>query len=571
MTLIISLIQQLSVFLVIAYLFSKTPIFKPLVSISVSLPHKVVIYIVFSSFCIMGTYFGLAVHDAIANTRAVGAVLGGLLGGPVVGFFVGLTGGLHRYTMGGFTDVACTISTTLEGLMGGLVHLYIVRRRNIETLFSPWVAFFITLAAELVQMAVILLIAKPFDQALELVILIAPPMLITNALGAALFMHMIRDQKAMFDKFSSTFSAKAMLIAERTVGIMAKGLNQQSAEKIANIILEETKVGAVAVTDKKQILAFTGIGHQHHQPGRLISSPLTLSAINDNKIVFADGINLPYHCSIDKHCKLGSAIIIPLRIGDGEVVGTIKLYEPKRKLFLNINRTLGEGIAKLLSNQILFGQFLEQKRLLTESELKLIHAQINPHFLFNALNTISAVTRTDPDKARELLLSMSHFFRKNLKRSSDMTRLEEELKHVEAYLAIERARFGERLSVNITIPTDYYDFPLPCFTLQPIIENAIKHGTSHLIETGIVTISLTQQAQQICLCVQDNAGLYQVKTSDGLGLDIVDKRIKNAFGQDYGISIECEPEQSTKVNIHLPLKRTNQTTQPATQIQEPDL
>ncbi|MCE2593637.1 sensor histidine kinase [Motilimonas cestriensis] len=560
MALIISLIQQLSVFLVIAYLFSKTPIFKPLVSISVSLPHKVVIYLVFSSFCIMGTYFGLAVQDAIANTRAVGAVLGGLLGGPVVGFLVGLTGGLHRYSMGGFTDVACAISTTLEGLMGGLLHLYIVRKRNIEALFSPLVAFFITLAAEAVQMAVILVVAKPFTQAWQLVTLIAPPMLIANALGAALFMHMIRDQKAMFDKFSSAFSAKAMLIAERTVGIMAKGLTQQSAEQIANIILEETKVGAVAVTDKKQILAFTGIGHQHHKPGRVISSPLTLSAIKDNKIVFADGVNLPYQCSVDKHCRLGSAIIIPLRIGDGEVVGTIKLYEPKHKLFLNINRTLGEGIAKLLSNQILFGQFLEQKRLLTESELKLIHAQINPHFLFNALNTISAVTRTDPDKARELLLSMSHFFRKNLKRSCDITRLEEELKHVEAYLAIERARFGDRLDVKITISPDDYSLRLPCFTLQPIIENAIKHGTSHLLEAGCVTISLTEHQEQVCLCVQDNAGLYRSKTSDGLGLDIVDKRIKNAYGQDYGLSIECEPNVYTKVNIYLP-KTTAKTIQ----------
>ncbi|MCE0555980.1 sensor histidine kinase [Motilimonas sp. E26] len=562
MALIISLIQQLSVFLVIAYLFSKTPIFKPLVSISVSLPHKVVIYLVFSSFCIMGTYFGLAVQDAIANTRAVGAVLGGLLGGPVVGFFVGLTGGLHRYSMGGFTDVACAISTTLEGLMGGLLHLYLVRKRNIEALFSPLIAFFITLAAEAVQMAVILIVAKPFAQAWQLVTLIAPPMLIANALGAALFMHMIRDQKAMFDKFSSAFSAKAMLIAERTVGIMAKGLTQQSAEQIANIILEETKVGAVAITDKKHILAFTGIGHQHHKPGRAISSPLTLGAIKDNKIVFADGVNLPYQCSVDKHCRLGSAIIIPLRIGDGEVVGTIKLYEPKHKLFLNINRTLGEGIAKLLSNQILFGQFLEQKRLLTESELKLIHAQVNPHFLFNALNTISAVTRTDPDKARELLLSMSHFFRKNLKRSCDITRLEEELKHVEAYLAIERARFGDRLDVKINISPDDYSLSLPCFTLQPIIENAIKHGTSHLLEGGCITIDLNEHPKQVCLCVQDNAGLYRSKTSDGLGLDIVDKRIKNAYGQDYGLSIECEPNVYTKVNIYLPKSLTNTSKEP---------
>ncbi len=556
MALIVSLIQQLSVFLVIAYLFSKTPIFKSLVSISVSLPHKVVIYFVFSGFCIMGTYFGLEVQGAIANTRAVGAVLGGLLGGPVVGFLVGLTGGIHRYSLGGFTDLACMISTTLEGLMGGLLHLYLVKKRNIEGLFSPWLAFFITLAAEAVQMGVILLIAKPFDQALALVTVIAPPMLIANALGAALFMHMIRDQKAMFDKFSSTFSAKAMLIAERTVGIAAKGLNQQSAKRIADIMLEETKVGAVAVTDKQKVLAFSGLGHEHHLVGRAICSDLTLTAINESKVVFADGINIPYRCSIDKNCKLGSAIVIPLRIGDGEVVGTIKLYEPKHKLFLNINKTLGEGIAKLLSNQILFGQFLEQKRLLTESELKLIHAQINPHFLFNALNTISAVTRSDPDKARELLLNLSHFFRKNLKRSADITSLDEELKHVESYLTIERARFGERLTVEIEIDPTHRSIMLPCFTLQPIIENAIKHGTSHLLESGLIKVSLDIEQDHLCLSVSDNAGLYQEPEDNadaGLGLDIVNKRIKNQFGPDYGLTIYCEPNIKTCVSIRLPL------------------
>ena len=88
----------------------------------------------------MGTYFGLTINDAIANTRAIGAVIGGLLfGGPVVGFAVGLTGGMHRYSLGGFTDVACAISTTAEGVIGGLMHLYFVRKDKSDQLFNPLV------------------------------------------------------------------------------------------------------------------------------------------------------------------------------------------------------------------------------------------------------------------------------------------------------------------------------------------------------------------------------------------------------------------------------------------------
>ncbi|GAB7262290.1 hypothetical protein DZJ_37850 [Dickeya ananatis] len=99
--LVLLLLQQMCVYLVIAYLLSKTPLFIPLMQVTVRLPHKLLCYAMFSMFCIMGTYFGLHVQDSIANTRAIGAVLGGLLGGPGVGILVGMTGGLHRYSLGG--------------------------------------------------------------------------------------------------------------------------------------------------------------------------------------------------------------------------------------------------------------------------------------------------------------------------------------------------------------------------------------------------------------------------------------------------------------------------------------
>lgn len=112
--LVLLLLQQMCVFLVIAWLMSKTPLFIPLMQVTVRLPHKFLCYIVFSIFCIMGTWFGLHIDDSIANTRAIGAVMGGLLGGPVVGGLVGLTGGLHRYSMGGMTALSCMISPSLK-------------------------------------------------------------------------------------------------------------------------------------------------------------------------------------------------------------------------------------------------------------------------------------------------------------------------------------------------------------------------------------------------------------------------------------------------------------------------
>ncbi|MBT0039946.1 sensor histidine kinase [Vibrio alginolyticus] len=555
MELVISLLQQMCVYLVLAYMLSKTPIILPLLSISSRLSHRLICYVLFSGFCILGTYFGLHINDAIANTRAIGAVMGGLFGGPVVGFAVGFTGGIHRYSLGGFTDLACAISTTAEGVIGGLLHVYLIKRNKGALLFNPSVVFSVTFVAEVVQMILLLAVAKPFDQAYELVSAIAAPMIIANSFGAALFMSILQDRKAIFEKFSATFSRRALTIADRSAGILSNGFNTENAEKIARIIYEETKVGAVAITDQEKILAFVGIGDDHHKPNTPISSQSTLDSMEKNDIIYLDGAERPYQCSIAKDCKLGSALIIPLRAGK-EVIGTIKLYEPKRKLFSTANMSMAEGIAQLLSSQILYGDYQQQQALLAQAEIKLLHAQVNPHFLFNALNTISAITRRDPDKARELIQNLSHFFRSNLKQNINTVTLKEELAHVNSYLSIEKARFTDRLEVEIDIQPELLDIKLPSFTLQPLVENAIKHGISNMLEGGKVHIYSEAHPQGHLITVEDNAGSFEPpkENHSGLGLEIVDKRLTNQFGRDAALKITCEPHQFTKMSFIIPPK-----------------
>lgn len=553
MELIFSLLQQLSVYLVIAYLLSKTPLFMPITTVSGRLSQRFSCYVLFTLFCILGTYFGLHIEDAIANTRAIGAVMGGLLGGPVVGFAVGLTGGMHRYSMGGFTDVACAISTTVEGLIGGLMHSYFVRRGQSDQIFRPFTVFTITLVAEIIQMFIILVVAEPFDKALHLVSAIALPMVIANSVGAGLFMSIIQDRKTIYEKYSAAFSSRALKIAQRSVGIMSQGFNEESTKKIAKIVYEETGVGAVAITDRDKILAFIGIGDDHHLPGTPISSGYTRRAIDGCELVYADGYDIPYCCSLHQKCKLGSALVIPLVGGNNEVLGTIKLYEPKRKLFSTVNLTLGEGIAKLLSNQILTGRYAQQQALLTQAELRLLQAQVNPHFLFNALNTINSVVRRDPDKARQLIQHLSQFFRRNLKQNIETVTLEEEIQHVNAYLEIELARFSDRLQVDICVAPELMNIKLPTFTLQPLVENAIKHGTSSLLDDGKITLHGYYDKASIVLEVEDNAGSYApIGEESGLGMKIVDKRLKNMFGKQYGLTMSYQPHEWTRATITIP-------------------
>lgn len=189
--------------------------------------------------------------------------------------------------------------------------------------------------------------------------------------------------------------------------------------------------------------------------------------------------------------------------------------------------------------------------MLTQSEIKLLHAR-EPPFLFNALNTIKAVIRRDSEQASQLVQYLSTFPQK-LKAAFGFVTLADEIEHVNAYLQIEKARFQSRLQVNIAIPQELSQQQLPAFTLQPIVENAIKHGTSQLLDTGRVAISARREGQHLMLEIEDNAGLYQpVTNASGLGMNLVDKRLRERFGDDYGISVACEPDSYTRITLRLP-------------------
>jgi two-component system LytT family sensor kinase len=236
------------------------------------------------------------------------------------------------------------------------------------------------------------------------------------------------------------------------------------------------------------------------------------------------------------------------------VIGTIKLYEKARKRFLSINRTLGVGLADLLASQLVRAHYQEQKELLVRAELKLAHAQINPHFLFNSLATIQAITRDDPGRARALLNHLADFFRMNLKRNPELSTLQEELAHVNAYLEIEKARFEDQLTVSIEVDPSLLNLKLPTFTLQPLLENAIKHGIAEMLEPGTARIHVYREGAGVRLDVEDDAGNYKEGTSaaGGLGMSIVDRRIRTLLRGSQGLSVHCEPDRLTRISILIP-------------------
>jgi two-component system, LytTR family, sensor kinase len=555
MTILAALVQTMSVFLVFFYLYCQLPFLTPLKTFKNQEPGlrgQISLYVFCTVITIFGSYSGIWLPGGVvANTRAVGATLAGLLGGPVLGLAVGATAGLHRLTLGGFTASSGALGTVVDSLLGGLVHVWY--RRRPDRLADWRLAFGVTALGETLHMGFVLLISRPFEASVVAVETIGGPMILANSLGVALFMLVVRDRNRFHDEVAAASSAKALRIAQRTLGMLSKGFPGELATSLASIVREETGVGAVAVTDTEKVLSFSGLGADHHLAGAPIASRLTRRALAEREVVFTDGVHESYRCTLSPTCPLASALVVPLEV-DGAVIGTVQLFEPHARRFGIINKSLGEGIAALLSSQILVARYQEQKSLLTMAELKLIHAQVNPHFLFNSLNTIIAITRTDPERARELLTHLSQFFRKNLKRQGELSTLEEELAHVGSYLEIEKARFQGRLVVELSIPAELMGVRLPTFTLQPLIENAIKHGLSSTLGPATTRIRARVEAGLLHIDIEDDAGAFAPGDGTGLGMKIVDRRIKNLAGDAYGVSVSCVPEQLTRVRVTIPAK-----------------
>ena len=555
MRVLISLIEAMSVFLVASYVFCASVPGLPLrrENRAGSVRTRISLYLFFTAVSVMGTYLGIRVHDgeAIANTRAVGSILAGMLGGPWLGLAVGATAGLLRLPLGGSAALAGCIATSVEGLMGGALHIAL--RRRPDRLMSWRTAAAVTIVGEVLHQCIVLLLVRPLPVGIEIVKVIGFPMVVANSVGTALFMMVFQGRQIAVDRIAAASSAMALRIAERTTGLLARGYGAEVAGELAAIIRQETGVGAVGITDAEKILAWDGLGIDHHVPGRPIFSPWTRRALATRSVAIADGVHEHWVCPVSSTCPLYAVVVVPLHLDD-HVIGTIQLYEPRRRRFGTTNRRLGEGIAALLSSQLVLARYQEQKNLLVVSELKLLQAQIDPHFLFNALNTIVAITRKDPARARELLVHLSNFFRKNLKRSSDISTLAEELDHVRSYLEIEKARFSDRLTVETDVDPELLTVRIPAFTLQPLVENAFKHGLSRTPNPGRARVHAYRRDGAVLIDIEDNAGAWVEPDfrENGLGMRIVDKRIKNLHGDGYGISVTCVPQELTRVTVRLP-------------------
>ncbi|WP_239673275.1 sensor histidine kinase [Mangrovibacillus cuniculi] len=569
------MLERLGIIVTIAFLVTRIPFFRKLIEEKEQLgvSKRLIFAFIFGVFGIIGTYTGVAVNtldgdynrwlvnlaseEAIANSRVIGVVVAGLLGGWKLGFGAGVVAGVHRFTLGGFTGIACGISTVVAGVMAGLIHRYYRQ----QIVVPPKVAFLVGMLAEAVQMMIILLVAKPFGQSYALVSQIGVPMIVANGIGAAIFMLVIQNVIRGEEKVKASESQKALSVADSTVKFMRQGLNATSAKETCIVLQEKIGVDAVAMTNKEEILAHVGLASEHHVSGGPIQTEATKRAMELRKtvVVYEEDI----HCH-DRNCPLHTAIIAPL-IQQDEVVGTLKFYFATKTEPTLVMRELVEGLGSILSTQLELAQIDQLENLAQQAELKALQAQVSPHFLFNALNVIHSLIRVEPLEARKVLLALSTYLRGNLNATHvSLTTIEDELRHVEAYLRIEEARFHDRLQVTIELDESCKYTKVPTLSIQPLVENAIKHGMRDKSIDGKVSIAVGGTKDGwVRISIRDNGsgiessrlqvlGNERVSSEIGTGIGVwnVKQRVKGLLGGS--LEINSVPQEGTTVTMIVP-------------------
>jgi LytS/YehU family sensor histidine kinase len=362
-------------------------------------------------------------------------------------------------------------------------------------------------------------------------------------------------------------------IGDETMPLLKQGLNEESAQKVTEIIHKITEVDAVAITDNEKILGFTGVGCRRHRQGGPILTGATrdvlqtgdLKIVTDHSILSCDEPGCPH--------PLHSAVIAPLKFR-GSVVGTFKLYRTSSQPMPSHIVRMAAGISALLGIQMELAEAERHRQLATRARLEALQAQIRPHFLFNVLNTIIMFSRTDVERSRELLVSLSQFFRRSLSYRGNFITLGDEVEYLSTYLSLEKARFGEKLAVRMKVDPHALGVQIPILTLQPLVENAVVHGLAPAEEGGVVGIRVHRVRDEIHVFICDNGvGMDRERLrrvfeegfgqNMGLGLTNVNDRLVSLYGESHRLHVKSRPGRGTAIRVRIPVRQPQAAAQTA--------
>lgn len=548
-SLIVSLLLNISLLLLAATLLMEI---RPLRSIlyfhDAGLPQRLLIAVLFGMMAILSTYCGINAYDAIINTRVISVTAAGLLGGPVAGIGAGLIGGIHRYFYApeSFTALGCCVGTITFGVIGAAGGKFFR-----HMIFSRLFQVGITIAGELCQVVWLFLLARPIGAVIVLEQHILIPKIIVNSLGMVLlFSTFNRFRQSRADELIDGQS-RTLYIADQCLPYLRRGLRPgEDVQKVADIIRTHAALYRVMLCDRERLVALSGFA----------AAPAALPEYMAASITSGET-----QVRTDRRARRWGerqeeAIAVPLRCG-GEVVGAMALQLDQTGLQLaGADIRFAESLASFLSTLLQRNELDREIARRRKAEFRAFQSQINPHFFFNALNTISALCRTDPDEARSLLLVLADYYRQILSINEEFVTLTTELHNVDNYLTIAKARFVDAIHFTAQVPDNTDECRLPPLIIQPLVENAVRHG-GVAVDDRRVALSARREGGRIHIAVSDQGRgfppeiLKEINDPNNKrysGLFNVCKRLVSVYGPESRLQIESGPKGST-VRFSIPV------------------
>ncbi|MFF4717041.1 sensor histidine kinase [Streptomyces eurythermus] len=330
------------------------------------------------------------------------------------------------------------------------------------------------------------------------------------------------------------------------------GLTPDAARKAVRGLRPLFGTAALGLTAEDRLLAWEGPGRHHAE-----------AALERVRQVLDTGRAQTFAVACpDPDCPVRWGAAAPLTV-DRRVPGALVVLgagEP------GSGARATEEVARWVSVQLELADLDRTRTGLIEAEIRALRAQISPHFVYNSLAAIASFVRTDPERARELLLEFADFARYSFRRHGAFTTLAEELRAVEQFLELVRARFGPRLEVTLRIAPEVLPVAVPFLCLQPLVENAVKHGLEGSAGRGRITITARDEGATARIVVEDNGvgmepdRLRRILRGEdgptaGIGLRNVDERLRQVYGDEHGLVIETGVGAGMKVTLRVPKYR----------------
>jgi two-component system, LytTR family, sensor kinase len=342
----------------------------------------------------------------------------------------------------------------------------------------------------------------------------------------------------------------ALHAATATLPHLRRGLDVESATEALPHLRALTGAAAIALADTDTVLAIDGEGREQVRPGDMLTRLLSYTRDDRVRVV-------PRLISSDPTCPLHAAALAPLVAGGVRVGTLIAFYRVVGRPSADELQVVAEA-ASLVCAQIELSVLAEQERRLAQAELRALRAQISPHFLYNALAAVAANIHEDPEVAREQLIDFAEFTRYLFRDGRSYVSLAEEVEHVMRYLRLEQARFPGVLDVRVDVDPAARNAVVPTMSLQPLAENAIRHGVRRS-GTGTITIRAIAAGDHVELSVTDDGtgfaprgGPVQTAAGGGIGLANVDARLRTTFGEQFGLRVQSAPGAGTTVSLTVP-------------------